>query len=1128
VLEVVAMGVGDRVRGVSQVLRLRSAGGRAGTRQEETATLWTTPWAWRDEAGLYIGWNKEAWLYWQLPINPLLWEDPGARLDLGNPIQGLLSEIGETNVDNSMGLALLSNPRQVHLLSLVWDEPGTPSPDATEELAEFQAACLDFQIPAKALVVGVKLRSDSALAAIKYKGLKGMLEQAKDVGTKALGEDIPNRDQFENDRLKVERILRRHGATAPDERTMAHLESWYNLGRGPDVLLQVADDSIYVSDFDRLEFAAVMRFRQKVMEAPLSQWALDAATHPNGPQVISIRGELQAPTVARSRARTAQRRIRAQMEEEMATGDLERVEDSMAFQQAQETENFIAMGQDPLFAHCSIIMARRVGPEAEETYMDELRQLYGIDMKPLVMRQLEALDETLPCSSKRTNPFLQDVSLEMLAYCGLQGWSNIGDPNGVFLGLADPDYTPVWLDPFGAPARNEPPAMGIFGEPGSGKALPLTAAVLTPSGWTTMGSVALGDEVVGRDGQPHRVVGVYPQGVLPLFRVTFSDGSFTDCCGDHLWAVREAAGTEHSAVWRTLSTSELAATGLQQPSGQDRWSIPMVDPVEFAATGSPFEPYLFGALLADTGADLHAGFGAPDPGIVDQVRALVADGTVPDAYRFASVADRVALLQGLFDAGGEPVDGGVVYTASSAHLADQVVELVQLLGGTARVTSKAPAGPASHGGSFDLAVDLPPGMVPFRLEHKLTSWSPAANGAVPARTIVSIVPAGSAAAQCIEVDAADRLYVTGHGVVTHNTYLCQLIATQSTLAGHQVIFINPKGFSTLSPFAELVDGSVVKMSELEESRSGFFDPFRFADPEMAAEIATNFILQVLGNTGVAGMGFTAEQELRLGAGLKRGAREGARCVLDALGYVEDYDVQRLVAEQMQSSALFSIGIASTPAARYQGRRGLTLIEFDRKLDFPEKGKSASTYSRAERISLAAVRLVTRASMEILVGSGGGVMIVDEAWTFLSSSEGLAALQQIGREGRSLNLLPIFATQRVDDLLREGIDMEGYMSRVMVMKLTDEREAAAALKLCGLEPSQDRIRWLRHAGPKGGRPAMGLHRDLSKRHSALYVGPVPPAAHIAFTTNPQERKELGLDVQPSYDEVDPFDDPVGGI
>lgn len=802
------MSIFKQILDIPKALSLRSSGGRGGTQREETATLWTTPWAWRDENGLYIGWNKEAWLYWQVPIHPIMWEDPQNRLDVGGSLLQLLSELGDMNVDNSMGLALLSNSRQIHVLSVSWEEPGKPAEGASSELADFQAACLDFMIPNKALFVGVQIRAESALTIAKYKGWRGLMEQAKDLGTRTLGEEVPNREIFNKDREKVERILRRHGAAPPTVSALAQLEAWYNRGASPDVVLQVADESLYVSDYDRLEFSAVMRFKEKTFEAPNAQWALDATTHPTGPKVVSIRGELQAPSIARNRARSAQRRIRAQMDEEMATGDLERIEDSIAYQQAQEVERFVALGQAPLLANCSIIMARQVGTDNEETYMDELRQSYGIEMKPLVMRQLEALDETLPASSRRVNPFLQDVSLEMVAYCGLQGWSNIGDPSGTFVGLADPDYTPVWLDLFGAPARNEPPAMGIFGEPGSGK-----------------------------------------------------------------------------------------------------------------------------------------------------------------------------------------------------------------------------------------------------------------------------------------------------------TYLCQLLATQAALDGHQVIFINPKGFSTLKPFADLVEGTVVKMSELEEARSGYFDPFRFAEPEMAAEIATNFILQVLGNTGVAGMGFSAEQELRLGSGLKNGARAGARCVADAIQYVEDTDVRRMIVEQIASSALFSIGISTSPAPRYQGRKGLTLIEFDRKLDFPEKGKPPSSYTRSERISLAAVRLVTRASMEILVGSGGGVMVVDEAWTFLSSSEGLAALQQIGREGRSLNLLPIFATQRVDDLLRDGIDMEGYMSRVMVMKLTDEREARAALTLCGLEPTQGRINWLRNAGPKNGRPAMGLHRDLSKRHAAVYIGPVPPDAHVAFTTNPAERKAI---------------------
>jgi hypothetical protein len=795
----------------SPLKRVRS---QAGKHDTDTGALWTAPWSWRSEDGLYIGHNGDGWLYRALPISPLAWEDPLSRLNVGSPLEVVLREIGAMSTDPAVGLALTADEREIHLLSVTWEEPGEPPAGTPEQLAEFQRACLDFLLPRKVLVLGVKLKTNSLFASSGGRrgrsGSKSLLKSLREVGERALAEDIPDRSQWDDDFGVIDRILSRAGARNCTPTELRQIESWFNLGRGVDVLLDVTKDTIFVDDFDRVEMAVVRRFSSQVSYAPEFQWALDASTHPEGPSVISVRGSLQTANAARARARSGLRRRRSQMEEEMATGDVERIEDTESFQQSQQVENWIALSQEPIVTRCSIIMARRVS-EARETYIDELRNRHGIEVAPLPMRQLEALDECLPTSIKRVNPFLQDVSISQLAYCGLQGWTNLGDEGGVLAGLGDPDYMPVYLDPMAAPRANKPPAMLIAGEPGSGK-----------------------------------------------------------------------------------------------------------------------------------------------------------------------------------------------------------------------------------------------------------------------------------------------------------TYLCQLIATQSVLGGQQVIFINPKGFDSLSPFAELVGGTVVKMSQLE-GQGGYFDPFYYAEPAMAAEIATTYILGVLGNTGVAGMGFSADQELRLSAGLKRGAASGARCVLDALAYVDDPEVRRMVNEQMVASSTFGLGIGSAPRERYQSSKGLTLIEFDRKLDFPERGKNPMTYTRSERISLAAIRLVTRAAMEILVTSGGGVMVVDEAWTFLSSNEGLGALQQLGREGRSLNLLPIFATQRIDDLIKEGVDMESYISRVMVMKLTDEREALAAMKLCRLEATPDRIAFLRNAGPirasedSPGRPAVGLHRDLRDRHAAVFIGPVPPSAHEAFTTNPEERR-----------------------
>lgn len=776
----------------------------AGMADKQRSTLWTTPWSWRTEDGIYVGWNREVWLYRELEIAPLLWEDPAKRLSMGAQLSTALTEVGATSRDVG-GVKALSSNREVHILSVGWEGPISIAKDAPVPLREYLENTLTFTAPQKTLLIGVKLRSSVAAAAVK-KG--SVFEAAKAVVTSGLGEDVPDLSIFDEDFAIIDSILTRNGGRVPNREAMSQLESWYNLGRGPDATIRETKDLLFIDDYDTVEMAAVMRFERPIMYAPNAQWIMEAATHPTGPSVISVRGQLEPPGVARSRLRRSQRKTLATQEEEQATGDLERRENASNFQLAQMAEDFFTEGREPLLAECSIIMARRsADPEGSfETYIDDLRTSWGIELKPLEHRQLAALDETLPCSSKRINPFLHDVTLSTLAFSGIQGYSNLGDDKGMFVGLSDPFYTPVWIDPLRAPALNLPPAMAVFGDPGSGK-----------------------------------------------------------------------------------------------------------------------------------------------------------------------------------------------------------------------------------------------------------------------------------------------------------TFLCQAIATQATLAGIPTIFINPKGFDTLSPTAELVGGDVVKMTRLE-SGGGYFDPFRFTDPELASSILASHILSVFAG------GLDNKQEIKIQVGLRRGALAGAKCAAEAIRYIDDPEIKELIMEQAESDATFALAIGQVAQPPLGGRRGgLTLIEFDRKLNLPEKGVQPSDYTREQRINLAAIRLVARASLEMLNRAGGGVFILDEAWTFLSSSDSLAMLQQLGREGRSLNILPIFATQRVADLMRQDVEIESYLSRVFVMKLQDDVEATAALKLCGLEPTASRIAWLKTAGPRKpdgarpGRPALSIHRDVLNRHSALMVGPVPEAARVAFTTNPSERQ-----------------------
>lgn len=70
-----------------------------------------------------------------------------------------------------------------------------------------------------------------------------------------------------------------------------------------------------------------------------------------------------------------------------------------------------------------------------------------------------------------------------------------------------------------------------------GNAQPLTAKLATPTGWTTMGRIQVGDEVLIPAGGSTEVTGVYPRGARPVYRVTRADGSSTEACNEHLWEV---------------------------------------------------------------------------------------------------------------------------------------------------------------------------------------------------------------------------------------------------------------------------------------------------------------------------------------------------------------------------------------------------------------------------------------------------------------------------------------------------------------------------------------------------------------------------------------------------------------
>jgi len=243
------------------------------------------------------------------------------------------------------------------------------------------------------------------------------------------------------------------------------------------------------------------------------------------------------------------------------------------------------------------------------------------------------------------------------------------------------------------------PRMILGDDTGLGKAQPVNAKVQTPTGPAEIGSLQVGDQVIGSDGRPARIRGVFPQGVRQVFRVTMSDGSSTECCNEHLWTVRTGNTRRFGAGWRTLPLEKIVAIGLMRQKGSTgrRWSIPMTEPVQYSEKKLPVDPYLLGVLLGDGSMPGTISVTNGDSKILDLIESrLPSDcrfGTkkknsersftvsivgqagvrnslkkgvvelglvgknwtnkfIPDVYLIASLTQRVDLLRGLMDTDG--------------------------------------------------------------------------------------------------------------------------------------------------------------------------------------------------------------------------------------------------------------------------------------------------------------------------------------------------------------------------------------------------------------------------------------------------------------------------------------------
>ena len=81
--------------------------------------------------------------------------------------------------------------------------------------------------------------------------------------------------------------------------------------------------------------------------------------------------------------------------------------------------------------------------------------------------------------------------------------------------------------------------MSLSMPPGVGKSQPISSKVLTPDGFIRMGDVEVGMDVISGTGNVCKALGVYPQGVRPVYEITLETGEKCRCSKEHLWLVRD-------------------------------------------------------------------------------------------------------------------------------------------------------------------------------------------------------------------------------------------------------------------------------------------------------------------------------------------------------------------------------------------------------------------------------------------------------------------------------------------------------------------------------------------------------------------------------------------------------------
>ena len=348
---------------------------------------------------------------------------------------------------------------------------------------------------------------------------------------------------------------------------------------------------------------------------------------------------------------------------------------------------------------------------------------------------------------------------------------------------------------------------------GTGKAIYINENVLTPDGWTQMKHLKINDYVIGSDGKKTKILGVYPQGIRPTYKITFIDKTEVICDEEHLWTVKSS-----SRKSGTFTVKQILEKGYFRDKKDKRYNtiqreyyygIPMCkDGYDFGNDEKlTINPYLLGLLLGDgsfRGGNIS--FTNSNINILKDMQKLLPDEDImtikkvnntfectikrkvktqeksetfkqikdlglighlsidkfiPSIYKNATLESRKKIIKGLIDTDGYINNGNLEeYSTSSKQLADDFLEVGRSIGMFLTVKDRIPK--FSHNG------EKKEGNRSYRIYNKNQNN----------KKIVNIEKIENKEMVCIKVDAKDELFVVNGFNLTHNTRLSLIMASK--------------------------------------------------------------------------------------------------------------------------------------------------------------------------------------------------------------------------------------------------------------------------------------------------------------------------------------------------------------